>query len=137
MSDTAHLVGTSLKFNANVIQKDIVSRTFKSLHRNCTNTIKTSSSVRNFLQIIQFPRCGTKVTRPPENQHLLSRFEAGPRGAARYNVAKLFKVFHLMFPLIGSGRIRAHNVKPNEVCACRSHSQTGRPETLSHSTDMM
>lgn len=75
--------------------------------------------MRNFPNKAVFP-CRTKVTQQLENQRLLLEtglcFEAGPRGAAHYNVAKLFKVSHLMFPLIVSGRIRVHHVKPNEVC---------------------
>lgn len=64
----------------------------------------------------------TEVTQQLENQYPPRltqtglRFEASPRGTAQNSVTKLFKVLHLMFPLIVSCRIRVHNVKPNEVC---------------------
>ena len=44
-------------------------------------------------------------------------FEIHPRRAVHHNVAKPFKVPRLTFPLIVSGRIREHDVKPDEACS--------------------
>lgn len=65
------------------------------------------------------PLCSDQAARKsaPPLRNRPALWSRSKRSSTQYDVAKLFKVFHLMFPLIGPGRIRAHNVKPNEVCS--------------------